>query len=82
MHACVRTYVHMHINIHTHTHSRTRQVPEGGLVQCVGQPLAVVLADTVETARAAARLVAVAYDTVEVSVSGNDGDDRSSAAVT
>lgn len=38
------------------------KVPEGGTVQCVGQALAVVLADSADTARAAARTVVVTYE--------------------
>lgn len=39
-------------------------MPEGKTCQCVGQALAVVLADSSETARAAARAVVVTYEDV------------------
>lgn len=38
------------------------QVPEGGVCQCVGQALAVVLTDTAEAARVGARAVVVTYE--------------------
>ncbi|KAM3567750.1 hypothetical protein VYU27_010110, partial [Nannochloropsis oceanica] len=39
-------------------------VPEGGTVQCVGQPLLLVLAESMEQARTAARAVLVEYEPV------------------
>lgn len=54
----------MLISPYTHTHANHLhyQVPEGGVCQCVGQALAVVLADTAEAARAGARAVLVTYE--------------------
>lgn len=47
-------------------HTPTKpQVPEGKTCQCAGQALAVVLADSAETARAAARAVVVTYEEVK-----------------